>query len=54
MTLKEFAERSWKAMYGEKTYEQVEQEFEEKRAASAEIILAELPYKPKDTSGERP
>lgn len=45
ITLKEFADRTWRAMYGDKTYEQVEQEQEERRATDADKILANLPYK---------
>lgn len=48
MTLKEWAERSWKAAFGDKTYEEVEREYEEKRLREAPIFLADLPYKKKE------
>jgi hypothetical protein len=45
ITLSDFAERMWKALHGDKTYEQVEQEFEEYRLKRAHEILANLPFK---------
>lgn len=44
-SLAEFAERIWKATHGDKTYEQVEQEYEEYRLKRAKEILADLPFK---------
>lgn len=45
ITLSDFAERMWKALHGDKTYEQVEQEFEEYRLKRAQEILADMPFK---------
>lgn len=48
MTLSEFAKRMWKTQHGDKTPEQVEQEYEAKRSAEDREFLADLPFKAKD------
>lgn len=48
MTLEEFAAKSWKAQHGDKTYEQVEQEYEAKRAEELRKVLTDIPFKSKD------
>lgn len=45
MTLEEWSRISWKSQHGDKTYEEVEREYEERRVRDAEKILADLPYK---------
>lgn len=48
ITLEEWAELSWKLQHGDKSYEEVEREYEERRARDADKILADLPYKERE------
>lgn len=48
MTLEDWARISWRDQHGDKTYEEVEREYEERLARAAEKILANLPYKERE------
>lgn len=44
MTLKEYADRMWKAQHGDKTYEQVEAEIKEREEKRFLEAFGTLPY----------